>query len=470
MAKKVHVNITVQVDNKKLREATLEDKKYKVVPVVMLVEGVHHGQGEAGAVFYSAGVLKEYHMGWNGRPVTLFHPEDEDGNFLSANIPDVVEKQALGKIYNAKFEDNKLKAEAWFDIDKTNTIAPDLLGNIADDKEIEVSTGLWLSLEEEGGTWNEEEYDGKVIEMLPDHLAALPGKEGACSWADGCGLRTNQKGGKKKWDVKNLKSFIKKIFRVSNKDDSLFDKLDLLRSALYAETDSLDVYQYIIDVYDDYLIYERYGKGVDEQLFKRAYSIDGENVKFGDPVEVRLEKKYVEVINQSGNKEATGNMCCKDRVKALIANDKNSYTEDDKEWLEGLKEDQFVKVELSAHEPVVVKPADNEKGDPKPEDKKPVGIEDLSPELQQTVNWALGQEKARKDGVIVKIMANENNKFKKEELDVKPIDELNNLVALMGIKEPPVDYSLGGGSFSRGDDKIPEPMAMPTLQPKKDKE
>src|SRR5262245_413939 len=61
---------------------------------------------------------------------------------------------------------------------------------------MEVSTGLFIDLEEVDGFYNNERFSGIWRNIVPDHLAVLsPGTIGACSVADGCGApRTNLKG------------------------------------------------------------------------------------------------------------------------------------------------------------------------------------------------------------------------------------------------------------------------------------
>ena len=64
------------------REAILNGREYIVVPVTMMVEGVH--QGSQGSLLHTAEELGKIPESWNGIPVTVGHPAVE-GKFVSAN-------------------------------------------------------------------------------------------------------------------------------------------------------------------------------------------------------------------------------------------------------------------------------------------------------------------------------------------------------------------------------------------------
>ena len=100
-----------------IREETFEDKKHLVAPLIMIKEGVVND------VLYTADELNTFAQAWNGVPVTVMHPADETGKPISANSPEVIEQCTVGRIFNARFEDGKLKAEAWIDPEKDG---PDL--------------------------------------------------------------------------------------------------------------------------------------------------------------------------------------------------------------------------------------------------------------------------------------------------------------------------------------------------------
>lgn len=154
------------------RLETFEGKDYLVVPVIMAKAGV-----EMNGATISADEL--HADSWNGVPVTLTHPK-ENGNDVSANSPKALEQFGVGTIFNAKFEDGSLKAEAWVNIEKANKIDSTLVDRLQAMENIDVSTGYFSDIE-----------NNEYKDIKPDHLALLPNDVGACSFNDGCGVRTN---------------------------------------------------------------------------------------------------------------------------------------------------------------------------------------------------------------------------------------------------------------------------------------
>ena len=170
-------------------------RKHLVIPVVMMVEGVHNGS--AGAILHEAAELAKYPAAWNGIPVLIGHPED-NGRPISANIPEVLEKNIVGRVYNTRFEGegrNRLVAEAWIDEERIAEISSTALQYIREKKPIDVSVGVFSDDEYVAGRWKDEEYIGIARNYRPDHLALLPNGRGACGWEDGCGVRVNEEGG-----------------------------------------------------------------------------------------------------------------------------------------------------------------------------------------------------------------------------------------------------------------------------------
>lgn len=174
-----------------IREETYQGRKHLVVPVVMMVEGVHNGS--AGPMLHTEEHLRENVQSWNGRPVTIGHPQEGEEN-ISANTPRVMEEWTVGHIFNAHY-DNGLKAEAWIDLEEIQNKSPAALAYIREGRPLEVSVGVFNDTDETEGEWNGETYEAIATNYQPDHLALLPGERGACSWTDGCGVRVNQEGG-----------------------------------------------------------------------------------------------------------------------------------------------------------------------------------------------------------------------------------------------------------------------------------
>ena len=171
-----------------IKTRDLEGRDHYVVPVVMAVEGVLNGNN--GPLFYPGTELKKSALLWNGRPVLLYHPDLYTSSY--AGNPRVFDKQKLGTIFNAKFASQRLLADAWLETGRLDAIAPRVLRSIQTKQQVEVSTGLLIEVDGRTGIHNGRAYIGIARNHLPDHLAILPDKVGACSLKDGCGLIRNE--------------------------------------------------------------------------------------------------------------------------------------------------------------------------------------------------------------------------------------------------------------------------------------
>ena len=181
----IHTNAIKQTYD--IRNETLDGREYIVAPVVMMKTGVHHGS--AGPIFHDIAELGAIPESWNGIPVTIGHPQDGDRN-ISANSPDQHEK-SVGKIFNTHVDGDKLRAEAWLDVQKLTATSPEALEYITQKKQLDVSVGVFTEDLVMAGTYGDEKYEAVARAYRPDHLALLPGEQGACSWQDGCGIRAN---------------------------------------------------------------------------------------------------------------------------------------------------------------------------------------------------------------------------------------------------------------------------------------
>ena len=173
------------------REVTHGGRKYLVSPVVALVAGVVNG------LYVPADELSKHVAAWNGRPISITHPQ-ANGQYISANSPDVWAASVPGQLWNAHADGDKLKADLWVDIDKASKLGDSgtkIVQRMRANLPIEVSTGYFADVEPTPGVWNGKIYTGITRNIRPDHLALLPDEIGACSWADGCGApRVNVEG------------------------------------------------------------------------------------------------------------------------------------------------------------------------------------------------------------------------------------------------------------------------------------
>jgi hypothetical protein len=191
--------INVHNTNYVIRRTTIQGRQNIIVPVIMMVEGVHNGS--QGPLYHPASELGRTPEAWNGMPVVIDHPRDNDGENISANSPDIV---PVGRIYHSRMNGTKLMGDVYLDEELLRNISPVALSSILNGETLEVSIGVFTDEEETQGIWNNEQYNAIARNHRPDHLALLPGGIGACSWNDGCGIRANsekQKGGNNSMDI-----------------------------------------------------------------------------------------------------------------------------------------------------------------------------------------------------------------------------------------------------------------------------
>jgi hypothetical protein len=172
----------------------MEGKDWLVAPAQMITEGVHNGSD--GPIFYPASELAKLPSAWNHMPVVVYHPV-ENGQSVSARTPEQLTTRKIGVLMNTKWDGKtkKLGTETWLDPMRVAVVDNRVEKAIQENTMMEVSTGLYMTLEKKKGVWNGEEYESIAHELQPDHLALLPDQLGACSIADGAGfLRVNQEG------------------------------------------------------------------------------------------------------------------------------------------------------------------------------------------------------------------------------------------------------------------------------------
>lgn len=175
--------------SKTTRYETFQGRKVLVVPLVMLRQMVVNG----GYVDVSELIPES----WNGVPVTVSHPVDNDGLNITANTPTTMEQWSVGMIFNAHMKDDKLCAEAWIFVDEMKARGLSAtLNKLEAGEAMDVSTGYFSVQEAQAGEHGGKQYTAVHKDLKPDHLALLPDEPGACGWKDGCGVRANsEKGG-----------------------------------------------------------------------------------------------------------------------------------------------------------------------------------------------------------------------------------------------------------------------------------
>lgn len=160
-----------------------DGREYLIAPAVSIVAGVMND------ILYAEEDITAYIEAWNGRPLVIAHPQDLDGEHISANSPEIFARSP-GFFFNAHFEDGRLKGDWWIDTAKAKEIgghAQALVTALEHGRMFEQSTGLFTDIEPTEGEFNGEQYEGIARNIRPDHVAILFDEVGACSIEDGCG-------------------------------------------------------------------------------------------------------------------------------------------------------------------------------------------------------------------------------------------------------------------------------------------
>lgn len=171
-----------------LRTGQLDGREHLIIPVTALVEGVIWPVNAETPEFVPASTVAAPPLGWDGRPVVLGHPE-QDGVQVPANTPERLTTLKWGTVF-ASASGTALTMEAWLDREKAPDVvgAAECLARLDAGETVEVSVGVFVTLEDAPGTFNGIAYRYVWRDIFPDHLALLPeGDVGACSVAMGCG-------------------------------------------------------------------------------------------------------------------------------------------------------------------------------------------------------------------------------------------------------------------------------------------
>lgn len=427
-----------------------DGEEYIVVPVTMMVEGVH--SGSHGPILHTAEELGHMPESWDGIPVTIGHPK-VDGVYVSANSPEVLTDWAVGQIFNTNMDGDALKAEAWLKLSVMQESHADLLEKIEEGEIVEVSVGVFSDEEMTPGVYEEENYSAIARNHRPNHLALLPDEIGACSIADGCGIRVNTKGGTKVTKQKLivnaenqsqvLKELNQKGFSVN--EVGMRESLDKVRDAVYA-LDGNSHSNYVEEVYDGYVVFQQYNYRTEptaRKLFKQSYEVDAANnvTLTGEAVQVTREVSYTTVPQTNMKRVKTkrklkvNTMCKEGKVDALIANKATHYTVEHRETLMSLEE-----TVLDAMAPPAAPQANSEK---KEEDKGVTRQEALNvlsnqaltseefmkivpSDVREQIQGGIQANADKRNALVTSIMANAEA-WTKEELEAKPMGELEKL-------------------------------------------
>lgn len=197
----------------------MNGKEHMVIPVTMIVEGVLNNALVATDEFIP--------HAWNGRPVTINHPQI-NGEDVSANSPEALEKFAIGQLFNARIDGKKLRAEIWINLELAEKLNQnELIKTLKAGNKMEVSTGYFCFAEQTTGKINGNSYVEIHKDIKPDHLALLPNDIGACSIKDGAGTFNKRLSMKINEAMKVITNALTK-----NKEDGMGNKTEIIKELI----------------------------------------------------------------------------------------------------------------------------------------------------------------------------------------------------------------------------------------------
>lgn len=255
--------LSANIAQAKYRVEQLNGREHWAVPVSLLVPGVL--PGSEGPLFYPLNEVKKSTRQWNNIPLVVEHPIAENGKHVSARDPDVLNRQGVGVIMRAKTDD-RLRAEAWFDVEKTRQVDNTILSAIASGTKLEVSTGLFTENDRvaPGASHKGRPYHSVAKNYMADHVAILRnGQKGACCVEDGCG-----------------------VFNSQMSYRSIQEKIEgQLRQSPPIEQSLAVSNPWVVEVFDDHFIVEKDGK-----LYSQKYMLSGEDVEVSKDAFVEVER------------------------------------------------------------------------------------------------------------------------------------------------------------------------------------
>jgi hypothetical protein len=457
-----------------IRAATFQERSHLVVPVVALVEGVLHPANTDAPEFVPAEVIGSAPIGWNGRPVVVGHPQ-VGLEFVSANSPDILEKESIGLLFNSSFENGKLLLEAWIDKEKASkegTEASKLISKIEAGEMIEVSVGALVSTQRKMGVYKGKQFFREWKSLVPDHLAFLKdGDTGACSNAGGCGAprvacshlitaegyqvvgdppmanETEQEQPKRTLRERLL-DIMKFRNNMSEEDMSDRDLREALSRSLSNEPGFIGIDS--VFPADSKVIYA-VATGEKILLFSRDYTFAKGEVKLASKKEeVQPVTRFEPVNAQSagcGCANRGGAMDKAQRVNALISGGR--FLETDRTWLEQIPEDRLGALEAAP--PAAPQNTENSAASTittsNPAATATVSstvaltaeqyIAQAPPELQESLREGLRVQQERRNQVLAALKATGRCDFSDAELTNMGTASLERLLKLADVVPPP---------------------------------
>lgn len=448
-------------DKTGIRTEELYGRTWTVVPVVGMVEGVVHAMNAAEPEFVPFEAYAHYPVQWNGRPVFINHPLDDNGNPVAGNTPHTLEAKSVGLIFNTKIKNKKLTMEAWLDNDRQTTVTElkDMLERIADGDDIEISIGSWVVTEPAEGEHSGRRYASQWTEVTSEHLALLQeGDTGACSRKAGCGVRA----AKEKTMAeprKGIMGAVMSAVRALVAPDELNDndirrKLsDALRAAgisgwveaVYADKGEFVYCSSVTGYYDSAMQYKRQGYTVSDTgvvMLNEGTEVV-EPIMTYEPV-VLAAAQDAPVEEPAPRAAATGCRCHEHSEQPIISEEKNMKREDLIAKIGTMSDEQLDKVVLEPETPAVVETVVET-----PAVAAAPTFETLlaaAPvELRESIESNMRAASSRKTATIKTLKDSGRCDLSDAKLQAMSQVELDALVKLAGV-QPATDFSAAGSA------------------------
>jgi hypothetical protein len=438
MIQRIIINVGGQV-----RHEDLDGRPHLVAPAAILPDGVI--TGNLGSCLYTKTENDKSVPSWNHRPLVVYHPKDDKGKFTSACSKAVLETRKVGITLNSS-SDDKLRTEAWFDIEKTKAVDDRIITALEAGQPVECSTGLFADYKKKAGEYNGQKYKITARNYRPDHLAVFADKKGAYSVAAGGGiLQVNEEPERNQHILsRTVTHKLKEIAAALNANELSFDQITRQLSDLLAnKLGEPGKYWagYICHVYPDRVIYSDGSSG----LWMLDYSADGDAVSLGRSpeavervVEYRTKSGDSYSANEAGvlTKKETETVAKKFSKKAHIDSlIGNGYEESDREDLEKTPD----KV-LQAIKPIT---ANEEDPDDDDEEEQPVKtkvktgkitlndfLANGDPRAVEAIKTQMKRHGREKKRLVNTIMANQKV-FKEDYFKNKDVEELEGILAMI---------------------------------------
>lgn len=488
-ASKCYSRITINLLPGGCRLDTLEGREHVVVPMVILTEGVH--AGSQGPLYYPKDELSKTPAIWNHKPIVVYHPT-LNGEGVSACDPAVINTRKVGLMMNTKFENGKLRSEAWLERPRADAVDERIMKAVDSKEMMELSTGLFIDVEQTTGKWKSEGYDGIARNFRPDHLALLPDQIGACSIADGAGLLRNQA-----LRDPAFRGILVKLGLVDNElshSDIHSALMTALREKLNLSTDN-PPFIWVADVFDNFFIYEKDGK-----FWRLGYMSNDTGVSLSDETPVQVQRKSSWVTVGATNNTKQENEMNKTALIAAILAANCGLAETDRETLNSMTDAQLnavanmvkehptlncyaldkkdgkvtliVKNTTAPAAPAVpaVVPAANAQQPAAP--KAPTVdeyINNAPPQIREMLSSGLQAHNAEKAKLVTLVLGNKKNPFTQPQLEAMAMSQLQQIAALAAPDEQPANVYALPPNYS-GQAPIPaanagqvEALSLPTM-------